>query len=216
MLRFIFSIILFNFLGCQSITSEQNSFEHATEVKDTVENSIVLDTTRQVENDVFYQFIPVTDSTSRIKWGNQKITNISRVIVDNYYLTDKRLYLEWSNDKFIFLGKWGYGDTWVNIILPLQPGEDLRFYQNIMAVEKNRGYVVYEYPEEDSILIAENILTGKQQVVGSNWNTCGSIFYHYCIDSISIKNETLYVEWVPLNEEKKNKKKEIKRVKLNL
>jgi hypothetical protein len=217
MTRISFSFVLAIFLSCQDGPTKQQALEQVDLVRDIVDKGITLDTSRQVEGEVFYQFIPVTDSTSRIKWGNKEISNISEEVIDNYFLTgDKRLNFQYANSKFIFFGRWRYSDTWCNIILPLKIGEDLRFYQNLMAVEKNRGFVVYEYPDEDSILIAENILTKKQQVIGSGWAKCGSAFYHYCIDSISINNEMLYVEWILPNKVDKPNRKEIKRIKLNL
>ena len=107
-------------------------------------------------------------------------------------------------------------DTWLDIILPLTKNADLNYYENCLAVEKEKGIVVYEYPSEDSILIAENISTKKKQIIGKNWLKCSSAFYHYCIDSISIKNNLLYIEWVVPNRIDKPNKKETKRIKLDV
>ncbi len=213
MTRLFIFIFLFTFLGCQNRPNEQHTTERVDPAKEIVEEVLIPDTSMHTEGDFFYQFIPVTDSTSRIKWGNQKVTNVSKEVIDNYLLTSKRLYLDWANSKFMWFGRTHFGDTWTNVVLPLKFGEDMRIYNNVMAVERNMGIVVYEFPSEDSILIAENIITSKKQIIGSDWTKCGSAFYHYCIDSISINRNLLYVEWTDVDD---RNKKEYKKVKLNL
>lgn len=176
-----------------------------------------VDTVPEVEGDLFYQFIQATDSTAFIKWGNKTITNTSKTDLYSVYLEKERISIEWFNHKFMVLGRGTGSDTWVNIVLPLTKDADLKFYENCMVFDKENGIAVREwYSESDTVLLAENIITGKKQAIGGDWKREPISFFHYCIDSISVSKKTLYVEWVLPNKLDKRNKKEIKRIRLDL
>ena len=102
--------------------------------------------------------------------------------------------------------------------MPLTKGSDAKIFENCLAVDKDNGIVVYEYPNfnTDTILIAENILTGKKQAIGRQWKKCSSYFSHYCIDSIDVNKKRLYIEWVLPNKINEHNEVEIKNIKLDL
>lgn len=179
---------------------------------------VQVDTTREVEGDLFYQFIQATDSTAFIKWGNRTITNTSKTDLFSAYLEKERISIRWFNSKFMVLARGTGSDTWIHIVLPLTKDADLKFYENCMAFDKENGIAVREwYIESDTVLLAENIITGKKQALGKDWKKCGAAsFFHYCIDSISVTNKTLYVEWVLPHKIEKQTTKETKRIKLDV
>jgi hypothetical protein len=177
-----------------------------------------IDTSKVLLSDCYYQFIRISDSTSTIKWGSKGITNLFSDTTDNFFIEKDRISLKWANEKFISLGRGSGSDTWLNIILPLTKGADARIYENPMAVDKENGIIVFEHTfnECDTVLIAENILTGEKQIIGLDWKKCSSALNHYCIDSISVSKKQLYVEWTLPNKIDEPNKTDIKRVRLDL
>jgi hypothetical protein len=201
--------------ACQNHANkpEQKSAPNSPIITNT---QTIIDTNLFVIDGSYYQFIPATDTTCYIKWGNTAVSNISSKAIGNWQVEYGEIGLQWSNDKFIGLCRGTGSDTWMDIILPLKSNEDVRFYENRLAIDEENGILVYEYPSEDSIIIAENILTSKKQVLGKNWTPCSSFLYHYCIDSVSIVNKELYIEWVtPATMDVPNYK-EFKQIKLNI
>jgi hypothetical protein len=177
---------------------------------------LTVDTTRETQGDLFYQFIQATDSTAFIKWGNKEITNISKTDLFSNYLSKEKIDIDWANKKFLTLGRGTGSDTWINIVLPLTKGADLKFYENCMVFDKENGIAVREwYTGSDTVLLAENIMTGEKQAIGQDWKKEPISFYHYCIDSISISNNMLYVKWVLPNKLDDKATKEPKSIKLN-
>jgi hypothetical protein len=55
-----------------------------------------VDTIRETDGDLYYQFIQATDSTSFIKWGNKTISNISKTDLYSDYLTKEKIYINWQ------------------------------------------------------------------------------------------------------------------------
>lgn len=210
---FILTIFACHEHPCSKVTSLKDSLLQIKSVK--IEYP-TIDTTRVTISNNYYQFVRHTDSTSFIKWGNKTISNISSPFF-NYYL-DEKVHLYWSNKKFISLLRSTGSDTWFTIILPLLTEQEPKFYENPMAFDKNNGIVVCEYHSwSDTSLLGYNILTGKTQAFGLDWKKCGAAsFIHYCIDSISITNNILYVEWVLPNKIDSINKKEVKRLRLDL
>lgn len=178
-----------------------------------------IDTTKTKLSDSYYQFIPATDSTSYIKWGNKSMDNISFKGHSNYLLSKGDITIKWFNNKFITLYRDGGSDTWLHIILPLVSGQDAKVYENPLAVDKDNGIIVYEYCfcDSDTILIAENIITNKKQPIINHSQKCSSSIAHYCIDNISISKGHLYFDWLPETKiDKTTVKKQIKRIKLDI
>ena len=201
-------------------TTEQKCDEQTDTLTTRNENPLFVqvDTVREVDGDLFYQFIQATDSTAYIKWGNHTFTNISKTTVYSAYLAKERIYIRWFNKKFMVLGRGTGSDTWIDIVLPLTKDADLKFYENCMAFDKENGITVREWCcQTDTVLLAENITTGKQQALGKDWLKCGAVsFVHYCIDSISISNKILYVEWVLPHKIEEHNTKDTKRIKLDV
>lgn len=209
-------LLLFILFGCNNqsdkeiITSQNKvSIPNANADKLNIERSKI-----EIANN-YYQFVFATDTTSFIKWGNDTFTNISTQEIDNYLLDKDKINLDWANKKFIVLKRNSGSDTWQHIVLQLKPKQEPIFYENSLAFDRENGLVVYESSSvNDTILIAENIITKRKKYLGKNWTKCSSAIHHYCIDSISINNHKLYLEWVTPNYIDKPNKKEIKIINL--
>ncbi len=188
----------------------------ATTNVDTTEVPIDFDTSKVILKNGFYQYV-FDDENGYIKWGNDSFTNIT----SNGYLKDffqgGRMRLRWANDKFIVIGRGTGSDTWFRIVLPLIPGEKGREYWNPLAFDEANGLVVYMNDNKgDSIWIVENMLSGKQLAIGKGLPPCGSAGTHYCVDSISIVNRELYLEWVTPHKHDDDKVKVVKRIQIDL
>lgn len=200
----------------KDIAKEKNQSDTLTASIQATEHTPV-DTTKETKGELFYQFIQATDSTAFIKWGNKTITNISKTDLYSDYLSKDKIYIRWSNKKFLTLGRSTGSDTWVDIVLPLTKDADLKFYENCMAFDKYKGIAVREwFAGSDTVLLAENIITGKKQAIGQDWKKEPISFFHYCIDSISVSNNILYVKWVLPNIIDEKNTKETKRIKLDI
>jgi hypothetical protein len=175
-----------------------------------------IDTARVLLSNNYYQFIRSTDSTSHIKWGNKTFSNISNKPVDNDLISKGGVTLKWYNDKFIALYRDSGSDTWLHILLPITKGQDVKIYENPLCYDREKGIVVYEYffGTPDTILVAENILTNKRQYIVNKWTPCISGINHYCIDSIRVFNDQLYLEWFAATNGQG--KLETKRIKLDI
>ncbi len=222
-IKFLFVLVFaLTVISC-SLSDNQSAktkSEQTDSLFDAKQNPLFVrvDTSRVVESDLFYQFIQATDSTAYIKWGNHTFTNISKTGVYSAYLEKGRIYVRWLNEKFMVLGRGTGSDTWIDVVLPLKKDADLKFYDNCMAYDKENGIAVREWCcQTDTVLLAENILTGKQQALGKDWKKCRAVsFVHYCIDSISVSNKILYVEWVLPHKLDGRTTKETKKIKLDL
>jgi hypothetical protein len=216
MMRILIIILTLTFIGCQQSPNKSSETKKISVSDSSKKTFDKIDTSKKFDKDNYYQFVRSTDSTSLIKWGNKSVSNISNHTFDNWILNDK-IYLKWSNKRFITLTRSCGSDASLTIILPLIKGQDAKMYNNLLTVDKDNGIVVCEYySKSDTVLLAENVITGKKQSIGKDWEKCSSGFNHYCIDSINISNNMLYVEWTVPNYIDKPNKKVIKRIKLDL
>lgn len=189
----LFSLISLSLIGCKA--DEVNPDDSAK----VVEKNVVadLDSTIRIldRNGVFCEFIPASDSTYSIQWGDSSITYTSDLLLDEYLINPERIRINWHNDRFLSLKAGTGSDTWFEAILSKNDPSLGRIYWNTLAFDRDAGIAVYEYGAKDSLLIAESFYTQEQLVIGQNWTRCGSTFSHYCIDSISISSRELYIEW---------------------
>jgi hypothetical protein len=155
----------------------------------------ILDSINSTPNGGFYKLIPYTDSTCKIEWGNTKVKRVSK---DDYHFhAARRFSLEWENKDFIVLESWTGSDSRFNVILPLDSLSKESEIWNPIAFNKRKNLIAQEgYGFSDTIVILQNIKTGKSQPIIDKMNKCESAFNHYCIDSISIQNKEVYIKWV--------------------
>lgn len=164
--------------------------------------------------DYSFEKIEHTDSTSYIQWTDGNIFYRSSKPIDNFYI-DEKTYIKWSNEKYICLRHSNGSDTWTDIILPFETN-NVKLIDNALAYDKLNGIVVFETDSVDYKLFAEKIQSGKRDYFGKDWEKCSSVFPHYCVDSISLSNKNLYVEWITPNFSEKITKRQIKKIRLTL
>ena len=169
---------------------------------------------QKLNADYKFEKIKVTDSTSFIQWTDGKIIFQSSKPIDNNYL-DEKTHLIWNTKKYLCFRHSNGSDTWTDLILPLTINE-VKIFENPLSYDKENGIVVYESDSAKYKLIAENIDFGKKEFIGKDWVDCSSVFPHYCIDSINVKNKELYIKWTLPNKIEIKNRKEIKKLKLNL
>ena len=161
-----------------------------------------------------YRKFKATDSTSFIEWTDGKIFYRSSKTIDNYYI-DEKTHCKWSNDKYICLRHSNGSDTWTDIILSFNHN-NYKLFENALAYDKNAGIAICETDSASFKLIAENIENGKKEFIGKDWINCESVFPHYCIDSLNVQDNILYVEWTIPNRINKPNKKQVKKLKLKI
>ena len=154
-----------------------------------------------------------TDSTCKLEWGNKKIKRQSTR--DYFFNEARRLHLDWENNEFLVL-KVGQGsDTWINIFLPLDNGEQEQVIGNALTKDKDKNLVVAEYPSSDTTMIIHNLKTKEVQYIIET-NKCGSAFNHYCIDTITFTNKGLYYKWTLPDKLDDNPKRYDRRVEIKI
>ncbi|MDW9379941.1 hypothetical protein [Chryseobacterium sp. JV558] len=161
-----------------------------------------------------FEIVKATDSTSFLRWTNDKSTFNSSESISNNYL-DHKTSLQWSNDQYMCLRHSNGSDTWTDLILPFNNNE-VKFYENTLAYDKVNGIVIYETDSLPYKLVAENIAGKEKQFLGENWENCSSLLPHYCIDSIHLENKELYIAWTLPNKIDKPNKTEAQKIKLKL
>ena len=180
-----FSIILILLLNCKNDRIKNNE--------------------KVIEKKSFYKYQKLNDSLSIIKWGTKNFENSTEPI--ETFLLDERTYEKWRNEKFICLTRSIGSDTKFDIILPLKENSKNKYISNSLAYDKNNGKVIFE---EGNILTVQNLNNDKKEVLGKMLKKCDSFFIHYCIDSINIDNNKVYIEWVTPNKIDKPNQKEVK------
>lgn len=159
----------------------------------------------------FYKYEKLNDSLSVIKWGTKSYYNKTEPI--ETFLLDEKTYENWRNEKFICLTRTMGSDTKFDIILPLKKNAKNKYISNSLAYDKINGKVVFE---DGNVLTVENLNTDSKETIGNDFKKCESFFIHYCIDSISINNNKVYIEWTTPNKIDKPNKKVINEIKIKI
>lgn len=188
------------FITCLSCNESQDPSIPLQQVKGALEETEIQtsDLVWRVQHasGLFCEFIPATDSTLHIRWGDSAAVHEVDETIYSYLVNPEKLYIDWHNEQFISLRNGTGSDTWVDVVLMKEEPSLLRVYRNSLTFDKENGIVIYEYAMPDSVIVAEDLVTGNKMVIGSDWKECGSAFPHYCIDSIHMNSGELYVEWV--------------------
>lgn len=162
------------------------------------------------------RFEPVyaTDTTSYIQWTDGAKIFRSSNTIDNHYV-DEKTYIQWTSDRFMCLRHYNGSDTWTDIILPFNHS-GYKMFENPLAYDKPNGIVVYETDSLHFKLVAENISSGEKEFIGADWESCSSVFPHYCIQNISVQDRVLSVEWVTPNRIDQPNKRVLKEIELRI
>ncbi len=147
-----------------------------------------------LSNGTFIRYI-IKDQKVRIEWGNKKFR---RILTNSYECDGAPSWvptIRWSTSKYIGL-KYGCGSPcWGTIILPLNDRDSVieRMY-DLEKDLKNNKIVYLDYETYDK-LIVENFETGNKINIKYTFN-CKAAFTGYCIDTLTINNDSLTIRWL--------------------
>ncbi|GAB5416682.1 MAG: hypothetical protein Crog4KO_21710 [Crocinitomicaceae bacterium] len=200
LLTALLPFVLWMMIGCSSGVSEVEMHPSADGSTPEIVEQNSLDSIVRIDDDtgVFCEFSLASDSTYSIQWGDSVYRYMSDLLLDDYLVNPDRIHINWHNDNFLSIISGTGSDTWIEVVLTRKERSLGRIYWNTLAFDREEGIVFYEYPDNDSTLIAEDFFTQEKLVIGKEWARCASAFPHYCIDSVQMRNGELYVEWYPL------------------
>lgn len=137
----------------------------------------------------------------KIEWGNK---NFKRTFNQGYSCTGAPSWIptiEWTTKTYIGLDYGCGSPCWGTIILPLNPTDSVieRMYDFDQDIESN--LIVYLGTKDYNVLTIENWKTGKKQEISSKI-TCEPAFFGYCIDSLKLNKDRLFVQWSNGDEKK--------------
>jgi hypothetical protein len=137
----------------------------------------------------------------KIEWGNK---NFKRTFNQDYSCTGAPSWIptiEWTTKTYIGLNYGCGSPCWGTIILPLNPTDSVieRMYDFDQDIERN--LIVYLGTKDYNVLTIENWKTGKKQEINSKIN-CEPAFFGYCIDSLKLYKDRLFVQWSNGDEKK--------------
>jgi hypothetical protein len=227
MVKYFSFLLLLVFISCQTKfpTANKNNYAnseinidsfkvklHKKEGLVDIEINSLLD--RHVTpNNNYYQFIPISDSTFRIHWGNDTIHNISQEI---YYKIDGiRQMLDWENNEFVALID-GHGtNADFNIILPIKKDSKEIIVNNPLAVNKKSHLIVSFYDcYNDTLLKVINFENGMVIPIIDHQIKCYTEITSHCIKKIEIIKDELVVNWQYVNENEKTDQNVFKKYKI--
>lgn len=142
----------------------------------------------------------------KIEWGNK---NFKRALKHDYNCATAPSWIPiiaWTTTNHIGLDYSCGSPCWGTIILPINLTDSVIERMYDFDKELDRSLIAYLDGENYDKLTIENWVTGQKQVVEKKIN-CESMFWGYCIDSLRIVNDKLYIRWDESAGQKPVKKK---------
>lgn len=148
----------------------------------------------------YYKLIPDGLGKFKIEWGNSSVKKISKA--KYHLLTAETIRFEWESKEFIVLhnefskiGRYDY-------FLSLTGDSSEYLLENVLLYDTTKNLVVREQPLKETPIVLENYITKKTQGVVES-QMCDAILIEFCLDSITLKNDTLYYKLgIPRREDK--------------
>jgi len=137
----------------------------------------------------------------KIEWGNK---TFKRRLERNYTCKEAPSWIptiEWTTKNYVGLDYGCGSPCWGAIILPLNPTDSVveRMYDFDQDIDRN--LIVYLGTDDYNVLTIENWKTGKKQEIDAKI-TCEPAFFGYCIDSLKLNRDGLFVQWINGDEKK--------------
>lgn len=127
----------------------------------------------------------------KIEWGNK---TFKRTLNQDYDCDGRIPNIEWTTNSYIGL-EYGCGSPcWGTIILPLNPTDSVFERMYDFDRDTKRNLIVYLGTDDYNVLIIENWKTRDKQEIDTKI-TCKSAFFGYCIDSLKLDRDRLFVRW---------------------
>lgn len=131
----------------------------------------------------------------KIQWGNNHFKRTLEKDFDCDGAPSWVPTMRWSTSRYMGL-KYGCGSPcWGSIILPTNEKDPVieRMYDLVTDTLTNR--IVYLNNESYDKFVVENLATGTVISVDYGFD-CKAAFVGYCIDTIGLDNDMLFVRWV--------------------
>ncbi|HEY3404449.1 MAG TPA: hypothetical protein VGK59_13765 [Ohtaekwangia sp.] len=151
----------------------------------------------------------------KIEWGSQNFKRTLKYDFDCDVAPHWIPTIRWTTSKHIGLSFGCGSPCWGTIILPLNARDSV--FERMYDLEKlpERDLVVYLGGKDYEKLIIENWATGKKQEIKTTI-TCESAFLGYCIDSVRLVNDDLYIKWDESAGQRDNKKEKVDMVRVEI
>jgi hypothetical protein len=141
----------------------------------------------------------------KIEWGNKQFT---RTLKNDFNCSQPLTGIpsvRWTTSSYIGLGYSCGSPCWGLIILPMNQTDSIFERMYDLAIDTKNNQVVCLDNEKFKQLTVENWKTGKKTEIKIKVS-CESAFPGYCIDSVKIQNDELYVRWKELSKGKEDGK----------
>lgn len=164
-------------------------------------------------NGFFVKYEQVTDTSYILRWGNEKIErNLPEMEIEPLA---RNPWLIESNQSAMILEASCGSPCWHAYILPMDDKGEVQDIWYPLAWDLKNNLVVTVESENDTLLKISNFLSQTSTyVIGSG---CGSAFFGYCVDSISLIDRELYVRYFTEYEfDKPRNERKAKEVRLSI
>lgn len=181
------SILLLFVISCNSPneTKEKNNCMEITG-KDTIWKR------HTIKNDAFYQFLPITDSTYKVEWGNRVFNNVSNEVFETsgsgiFQLLD-------HNEMAIILEKSCGTSCNSYLVLPFHSQAKEKVFLFAIAYNMENNLVAYISENDQVFVSVENYLTRKKTDIKIE-SLCPAAFKGDCIDTSYFINNKYIIRW---------------------
>lgn len=184
-------IIIISFYGCTStiedkkIKPKENSkyFELYPEI-----TSLLNGESYNLDGN-YWSLKLANDSTCLIEWSNGKTKKRTKTFFS--FREARHFKCTWFNKDFIALKSHSGSDSWFEVYLPLDSIKQEIIIENTLTQDIKENLVISE-GRNDTILIIHILKNGMSMEILESEFKCESAFWHYCIDSVAVKNYELF------------------------
>lgn len=143
----------------------------------------------------------IADGLVTVQWGNK---TFSRQLKEEFYCDGPPNAIPWIDrfsDKYIVMRRGCGSPCWYFYVLPLAKEQSITNGMFDLDMDLEKEQIVYI---DNHTLTIEQLGTHRKQTVIPKID-CKAVFLGFCVDSIQLANNKLYIEWVDWKNNEKNK-----------